>query len=194
MLYFNTLSFRSGKLSLQDDFKSFSLLDVGYVRVRRACLGERALHRSGFCFFTRESTTDGPDGGFFSYVSVSARCTHTCLLHLGCHPGIRRWAGLLSAARSSGRSQALGTAPLFWVLYSRSGHLLLPWECGFCLGGGSGGGDISGMESGRGGWRVSALLLCTWWNTLSWAFSPGLFEHWPSLLYSDSCTKSWSCS
>lgn len=165
MLYFNIFSFRSGKLSLQNDFKSFSILDVGCAYVRQACLGERAvrrLRRSGFCFFTRESTTDGPDGGFFSYMSVSGRCMHTRLLHLGCHPGIRRWAGVLSVARSSGRSQALGTAPLCWVLHSRSGHLLLPRECGFCPGGSSGGGDISGMESGRGRWRVSALLLYTW--------------------------------
>lgn len=137
MLCFNIFSFRSGKLSLQSDFKSVSILDVGCVYVWRACLGERAvrrLRRSAFCFFTRESTTDGPDGGFFSYVSVSGRCTHTRLLHLGCHPGIRRWAGVLSVARSSGRSQALGTAPLCWVCTHAQGTSCCPESAGSVLG------------------------------------------------------------
>lgn len=82
MLYFNIFLFKSGKLSLQNHVKSFSVPGVGWVYLRQLCAGERAgccLRSSGasVCFPVR--APHGSDAGFFSSVGVSGQCTHSTL-------------------------------------------------------------------------------------------------------------------
>ena len=82
MLYFNIFLFKSGKLSLQNHVKSFSVPGVGWVYLRQLGAGERAgccLRSSGasVCFPVR--APHGSDAGFFSSVGVSGQCTHSTL-------------------------------------------------------------------------------------------------------------------
>lgn len=117
MLYFKFFLFESGKLSLQNHVKSFSVPGVGWVYVRQACAGERAgrcLRSSGASVFLWEDLVALMVLSFPLWVWVAGARTPPC------EPGTRPWAGLLVWWDLQEWQQAWAR-PLCWVLRSRSG-------------------------------------------------------------------------
>ena len=186
MLYFIIFLFKSGKLSLQNHVKSFSVPGVGWVYLRQPSAGDRAgccLRSSGasVCFPVRAAwlwwwflLLCGCEWPVHALrpLNLGLGCGQVCscgeVSRNGSRPGRGLSAG--SCAHCQGRSTAV----------------FRPWRSGFCPGGIRGGGDASAMGSGGGRWRVTSppsVKLSLW-----------VCECWLSLLYSHNCVKSQFCS
>ena len=108
---------------------------------------------------------------FSLWVWVASACT------LPSEPDIWPWAGLLVWRGLQERQQAWAQR-LCWVLHSRSGpshSCSQASEIWVLPRGHQGWWGPSVMGSGWRRWQVTALLLCTWWNTLGQTFSLGLW-------------------